>query len=175
MCLCEFSGKFHILELLESQTSEEIVESWTKLVWLKFLVLSFYDGPTSFRGTNGMGEYSEIKKIQVIIGKKLSTINIFHLFQWSEVFCMDMFASRFKKEGVMNSSTGADYRRCILQPGGSLVWVDFIHFLGHKDTNWSILGLERLSKAKGQLQYFSIRIDKVIFYITKFKGDVLRV
>ena len=44
-----------------------------------------------------------------------------YLFQWSEVFCMDMFASRFKKEGVMNSKTGADYRRCILQPGGSMV------------------------------------------------------
>lgn len=34
---------------------------------------------------------------------------------------MDMFASRFKKEGVMNVKTGSDYRKCILQPGGSLV------------------------------------------------------
>ena len=35
---------------------------------------------------------------------------------------MDMFASRFKQEGgVMSKKTGADYRKFILQPGGSIV------------------------------------------------------
>jgi Zn-dependent oligopeptidase len=37
------------------------------------------------------------------------------------VFSNDMFHTRFKSEGIMNPKTGADYRRCILQPGGSKV------------------------------------------------------
>ncbi|XP_045158245.2 thimet oligopeptidase-like [Mercenaria mercenaria] len=52
-------------------------------------------------------------------------------YMWSEVFCMDMFASRFKKEDVMSPKVGADYRRCILQPGGSLDADVMLHnFLG---------------------------------------------
>ena len=38
---------------------------------------------------------------------------------WSLVFAQDMFDSRFAVEGVLNPSTGVDYRNMILGPGQS--------------------------------------------------------
>ena len=41
---------------------------------------------------------------------------------------MDMFYSRFKKEGILNSETGKSYRTFILETGGSKVPISLLIF-----------------------------------------------
>ncbi|MFA5841820.1 MAG: M3 family metallopeptidase [Candidatus Paceibacterota bacterium] len=51
-------------------------------------------------------------------------------YMWSKVFASDMF-TRFKKEGLLNPKTGEDYRREILEVGGSREEMDSVRkFLG---------------------------------------------
>ncbi|KAI9506446.1 zinc metalloendopeptidase [Coemansia spiralis] len=57
----------------------------------------------------------------------------YYSYLWSQVYSADMFETRFLKEGIDNAQTGMDYRKEILQPGGSRdSMVSLERFLGRK-------------------------------------------
>ncbi|HVB19953.1 MAG TPA: M3 family metallopeptidase [Candidatus Paceibacterota bacterium] len=60
-------------------------------------------------------------------------------YLWSRVYAEDMF-SRFANEGVLNSKTGHEYRRWILEKGSSMEEMDLVRrFLGRKPSNKAFL------------------------------------
>ena len=53
-------------------------------------------------------------------------------YLWSEIYAADMF-TRFKEEGLLNPQTGLDYKKWILEPGGSIdPFVLLSKFLGRE-------------------------------------------
>lgn len=63
----------------------------------------------------------------------------YYSYAWAECFAIDMF-SRFEKEGLLNKKTGADYRKWILEKGGSMEELDLIRgFLGRAPNNKAFL------------------------------------
>lgn len=70
----------------------------------------------------------------------------YYSYKWAEVLAADGF-SRFRKEGIMNTETGAHYRRTILQQGDSKdPNVIFEEFLGRKPNPDALLEQVGLQK-----------------------------
>ncbi len=60
-------------------------------------------------------------------------------YMWSNVFAADMF-TRFEREGILNKKTGADYKKWILEKGGSMEEMDLLkRFLRRKPNNKAFL------------------------------------
>lgn len=60
-------------------------------------------------------------------------------YLWSKVYAADMF-TRFEKEGILNKKTGADYKKWILEKGGSMEEIELVKgFLGRQPSNKAFL------------------------------------
>lgn len=60
-------------------------------------------------------------------------------YLWSNVYAADMF-TRFEKEGIMSKKAGADYKKWILEKGGSMEEIDLVKgFLGRTPNNKAFL------------------------------------
>lgn len=56
----------------------------------------------------------------------------YYSYLWSKIYALNLF-SRFRDDGVVNASTGADYRRWILEPGNMQDGMTLLHgFLGRQ-------------------------------------------
>ncbi|MGB2580658.1 MAG: M3 family metallopeptidase, partial [Minisyncoccia bacterium] len=75
-------------------------------------------------------------------------------YLWSNVYAADMF-TRFEKEGIMNKKTGADYKKWVLEKGGSMEEIELVKgFLGRKPNNkafFNEIGVKSPSKTRVQI------------------------
>ncbi|KAJ2773736.1 metalloendopeptidase [Coemansia nantahalensis] len=108
-------------------------------------VLQTYNSMRSGIALVGNGD-AETHKLATFGHLAHSYSSRYYGYLWSRVFSADMYASRFKRDGVDNTTTGMDYRTEILRPGGTRDAMEsMVRFLGRAPNNRAFLesiGLE---------------------------------
>ncbi len=76
------------------------------------------DAAREWRGAYSLVPPSPTSEFQAAFGHLDGYGAAYYTYGWSRVIAADMF-SRFKAEGLTNPQTAADYRRLVLEPGGT--------------------------------------------------------
>ncbi|XP_069024151.1 neurolysin, mitochondrial isoform X1 [Embiotoca jacksoni] len=72
----------------------------------------------------------------------------YYSYLWSEVYSADIYFNRFKKDGIMNPKLGKEYRRVILEAGGSVDGMDMLEtFLGRSPREDAFFQCKGLTKS----------------------------
>jgi thimet oligopeptidase len=71
-----------------------------------------------WRQTYSLVPISPTSEMQAAFGQLDGYGAAYYTYGWSRVIAADMY-SRFKAEGLTNPETAADYRRLVLEPGGT--------------------------------------------------------
>jgi thimet oligopeptidase len=114
-------------------------------MYLRQMLLALFDMKLHYEKESGAPQEIYRRMVQKMRGHTLPKTQLFpagfghivggyeagyYSYAWSKVYAQDMF-TRFEEEGLLNTTTGSDYRTWILEKGGSMEEMDLIKkFLG---------------------------------------------
>jgi thimet oligopeptidase len=155
--LTNISGHYQTGEKLPEEMLENLVRTKNFMVaysTMRQMTMTLFDMELHTRGIEGELNEEYAQMIARALGIKLPEEQIFlagwgHLmggydagyygYMWSKVYAADMF-TRFEQEGVLNQTTGMDYRKWILEKGSSQDEMSLVEgFLGRKVSNEAFL------------------------------------
>jgi len=132
------------------KTKKHMVSLWsTRQLTQALFDLELHLGPNGFKKVESLHRQLTEKYLGIKLPKSaMFAAGFGHLvgydagyysYMWAKVYAADAFA-RFKKEGMLNSETGASYRKSVLEKGSSVEEIELLKsFLGREPNNKAFL------------------------------------